>query len=61
MVWNSEGQFTEMDDKRRRLKATRDSAGRNGQSISDESQVITRAMVLTGQYNDRCRVEQESS
>ena len=49
MAWNNAGQFTEMDDKRRRLKATQDSAGKNGQSISDESQVITRAMVFPGQ------------
>ena len=49
MAWNNAGQFTEMDDKRRRLKAARDSAGKNGQSISVESQVITRAMVFPGQ------------
>ena len=60
MVWNSEGQFTGMDDKRRRLKAAQASAGKHGQNRSDDSQARTRAMVLTGQYNDRCRVEPES-
>ena len=49
MARNNAEQFTEMDGKRRRLKATQDSAGKNGQSRSDESQVITRAMVLPRQ------------